>query len=558
MHATEVVPCVPQGDHVRVVLKLLAECVRQPGEPPHTHSHVEVLAFDVRSRDVLRIGVACDRLWDCADTSRGAVSGVRFKVTPVNLHQHCVVDASAERILNGGQVHPVAVRGQLNAVRQPGLNVLKEYRCKPRVSLPHQPADNEFRLGFNGSEGPNVSTDTVSLDFLLGYVFLFTADKRPDFINLHALRLDIANHAVVELSTGRADTHQQAEDSALRHTSHAGSGANGATFDQRRDDRDFLRHADYICHDFSIRYRFRIVNSKDQERRFSGGFLYFCPSSFSSFSGASFPLFVGHSFQSALAADLAALRPHLPHDLLNNSKFNGFNGADGLYGDPAGVLYGIKFFSIACALWHNYKRGTKREERQAMQISNGPTTENGICVLSRVAIQRIDDSPVPLESAVRWLDIYLTDQTFGLTVVNILGSGAGVTSGEKRGAAKSRFWAALLAACATRVGQSFLLLGDFNTGLHGMDEVGRTFYCVEHFARLSALGWTDVWRQFHGEKVEFTWYPILKGGRVGNGFRLDHAFATPSLLARLTDCRYSHSERESKISDHSLMIVEFM
>jgi exodeoxyribonuclease-3 len=139
-------------------------------------------------------------------------------------------------------------------------------------------------------------------------------------------------------------------------------------------------------------------------------------------------------------------------------------------------------------------------------------SENGICVLSRVAIQSVDDSPVPAENAVRWLDIYLTEQAFGLTVVNILGSGAGVISGEKRGAAKSRFWDALLAACATRVGESFLLLGDFNTGLHGMDEAGRTFYCAEHFALLSALGWADVWRQFHGQKIEFTWYSILKGG----------------------------------------------
>lgn len=55
--------------------------------------------------------------------------------------------------------------------------------------------------------------------------------------------------------------------------------------------------------------------------------------------------------------------------------------------------------------------------------------------------------------------------------------------------------------------------------------------------------------------TEWTWYSKRKGGARGNGFRLDHAFATPSLAPRIS-CRYSHVEREAGISDHSIMIVE--
>ena len=76
-------------------------------------------------------------------------------------------------------------------------------------------------------------------------------------------------------------------------------------------------------------------------------------------------------------------------------------------------------------------------------------------------------------------------------------------------------------------------------------------------ARLSALGWVDVWRHFHGDVTEYTWYSLPKGGAPASGFRLDHAFATPSLLPRITACRYSHAERERKVSDHSPMILEF-
>jgi hypothetical protein len=49
---------------------------------------------------------------------------------------------------------------------------------------------------------------------------------------------------------------------------------------------------------------------------------------------------------------------------------------------------------------------------------------------------------------------------------------------------------------------------------------------------------------------------LLKGGARGNGFRLDHCFATPSLVPRITACRYSHREREAGVSGRSLVIVD--
>jgi len=56
--------------------------------------------------------------------------------------------------------------------------------------------------------------------------------------------------------------------------------------------------------------------------------------------------------------------------------------------------------------------------------------------------------------------------------------------------------------------------------------------------------------------TECTWYSKLKRGARGNGFRLDHAFATPSLTPHIISCRYSHAEREAGTSDHSIVIVE--
>jgi len=222
MHATEVVPHVEQCDLVRVVLDLFGKGIGQPGKAAHSHSHVEVLAFDVGSRNMLGIGVASDGLRDCADTSRGAVSRVRFKIAPVNLHEHCVVDPSAERILNGCQIHLVAVCGQLDAVRQPRLNVLKERGCKPRVSLSYHPTDNQLAICVNRGERPHVAANAITRDLLFRDVLLLAGDERSDLVDLYALGLDVADGGVQELSTGRAHALKQAEDRAFRHNPSCG------------------------------------------------------------------------------------------------------------------------------------------------------------------------------------------------------------------------------------------------------------------------------------------------------------------------------------------------
>jgi exonuclease III len=147
------------------------------------------------------------------------------------------------------------------------------------------------------------------------------------------------------------------------------------------------------------------------------------------------------------------------------------------------------------------------------------------------------------------------DHGFGFALLHIVCSGSKLNDGVP-GEAKTRFWNAILGAAATRILEPFLLVGDFNTGAHRVDEVGRTFACSAHFAKLSESGWTDMWRYHNPATTEWTWYSKFRGGARGNGFRLDHAFATPSLSPRITSCRYSHAERDAGVSDHSMLILE--
>jgi exodeoxyribonuclease-3 len=73
---------------------------------------------------------------------------------------------------------------------------------------------------------------------------------------------------------------------------------------------------------------------------------------------------------------------------------------------------------------------------------------------------------------------------------------------------------------------------------------------------MSQFGWTDLWRRFNGNAKEYTWYSKRKGGVPRNGFRIDHAFASPAMLPRVVNCRYSHEEREAGVSDHSVLVLE--
>ena len=196
----------------------------------------------------------------------------------------------------------------------------------------------------------------------------------------------------------------------------------------------------------------------------------------------------------------------------------------------------------------------RRKGLPNVETTNPTGNQNGIAVFSRTTIRPIRPCPAPPESLVRWLDIDLPEYGLGIGVLHVMAAGS--SARHPLNVAKARFWDAMLLAAKARMQMPFLLVGDWNTGLHRLDETGKTFVCADHFGKLSTLGWTDMWR-FHNPGVtEWTWYSKLKGGVRGNGFRLDHAFATPSLMKRITSCRYAHPPREARISDHSLLIME--
>lgn len=116
---------------------------------------------------------------------------------------------------------------------------------------------------------------------------------------------------------------------------------------------------------------------------------------------------------------------------------------------------------------------------------------------------------------------------------------------------KLHLFRALLAESRGLAASPSVLMGNFNTGKHLVDEEGETFEASGLFARLEASGWVDAWRALHPTGREYSWY-----GHGGNGYRIDHAFISRPSLSRLVRTEYIQSFRLEGLSDHAGLLVE--
>ena len=97
-----------------------------------------------------------------------------------------------------------------------------------------------------------------------------------------------------------------------------------------------------------------------------------------------------------------------------------------------------------------------------------------------------------------------------------------------------------------------VLIGDFNTGRHYLDEKGKTFACTDCFESLEQQGFIDAWRIRNPAVLEFSWY-----SSQGNGFRIDHVFCATKFNNKISDIWYDSKPRLMKITDHSALIFQF-
>lgn len=164
---------------------------------------------------------------------------------------------------------------------------------------------------------------------------------------------------------------------------------------------------------------------------------------------------------------------------------------------------------------------------------------NGILVAGRTPLDMSAGPPSALAAAGRLLPFRVA----GLSIMACY---------FPQGRAKIEVFDALAGISPPYLDEESLLLGDFNTGRHHVDEEGATFIAADHFESLLALGWVDAWRITHPDVREYSWY-----SNHGHGFRIDHALASPKAMLRVSAAEYSPAEREGQLSDHSPLLIEY-
>lgn len=177
---------------------------------------------------------------------------------------------------------------------------------------------------------------------------------------------------------------------------------------------------------------------------------------------------------------------------------------------------------------------------QHQASSHSPEWAGGVLIASRVPFLDAGDQVRSRFDRQRFLAVELS----GFTL-------AGVYFPLKPDDVKNAFWAGVLAYASELQSRPCLLIGDFNTTKHFVDEEEKAVPGSEHLEALEKLGWTECWRQHNPGITEYTWYH----GKTKNGFRIDHAYATASLSSAVRKAWYSHKEREQGVSDHSLLLL---
>jgi exonuclease III len=183
-----------------------------------------------------------------------------------------------------------------------------------------------------------------------------------------------------------------------------------------------------------------------------------------------------------------------------------------------------------------------RHKRWLHQVlSSPPHRYGGVAIVSRHRLD-VGKRPDPLASFA-WRYLPVSVPAFGVEVVGLYG--------PLQKDLPDSFWRGALDGLAAASDRSVLVVGDFNTGESLVDTPVADFFCSDFFRDLPARGYTDLWRRRVGRAArDYSWL-----GRQ-NPYRLDHAFGTEAIVERLTDCTYSHGERETLVSDHSLLSIK--
>jgi len=178
------------------------------------------------------------------------------------------------------------------------------------------------------------------------------------------------------------------------------------------------------------------------------------------------------------------------------------------------------------------------------QRSPAAPDRNGILIASRfelAAPAAAVGGVCPLPA--KWAEAFLP-------ALNVTLAGVHVPD-DSRPTERAAYWQFLVEYARVHGHGSCIVMGDFNSGRHRVDEPGATFGSTALLGSFCTLGFRDAYRETHPLGRETSWVSY-----EGGGFRVDHAFVSKALLPRVVGVAYSQTERVEKVSDHSILLLE--
>jgi len=245
-----------------MVLKLLAESVRQTGIAPHPHPHRKIAAFHERRTDVFRIGLAAQHPGTASDAGCGAIT--RFRAVSggaVQFDQHGVVNLRAESVLHGIGINAMPISCELNPIDDTRSCIAHErLRCFGS-KIPERVGHNQFAVAVQCRPRPNAAKATLYL--FQGQILILTANKRPYLIALQPTNAHVADMRVMVSSASTPQIVQESENGVFADAQHPARSVDGIAFHQCTHDGSLFGYGQTIHGNSNIRYRSRISQDKN-------------------------------------------------------------------------------------------------------------------------------------------------------------------------------------------------------------------------------------------------------------------------------------------------------
>jgi len=190
------------------------------------------------------------------------------------------------------------------------------------------------------------------------------------------------------------------------------------------------------------------------------------------------------------------------------------------------------------------RRGLEKLRFGTVLAPRPPGTARGVMIASKHAFTAMPPSARRRVPAHRWCEAWFPRQKLRLAGIYFPDTAKPI----------AEFWPRVHEAARRMRDDSYLMVGDLNSGQSVLDTEGAVLGSDPLFSAMPFLGMFDLWRHVNRDLREYTWFSNHRGNR--RGFRLDHAFGTRHVRRRLRRALYSSEERVQRVSDHSSLLVE--